>query len=81
MKTEWHESENLSYYYDDDTGRILGSAFRYPNQTTVWVAKIEKSDMPYTNENEMILGHFISLQSAKTMVEEYWNIQNRTLLE
>jgi hypothetical protein len=81
MKTEWRHADHMSYYFNAETGRILGSIFRYANQNVVWIAKVEKNVIPYTNDNEVHLGHFISSESAKTMVEEYWNLQNRTLLE
>lgn len=78
MKTKWNES---NYYFDEDTGRILGLAFKYANQEVVWCAKIYTQDLPHTNDNERHLGQFISCDSAKKMIEEYWSMQNRTLLE
>jgi len=81
MKTEWRDASGISYYFDHDTGRILGSVFSYANTASIWVAKVEKSIIPYTNDNEVILGHFISLQAAKIMVENWWIMQERTLLE
>jgi len=81
MNTEWRNADYISYYFNTESGKILGSVFRIANQSIVWVARAEKNVIPFTNENDIHLGHFISIETAKKMVEEYWNIQNRTLIE
>lgn len=78
MKPKWNES---NYYFDEETGRILGLAFKYANQEVVWCAKIYTEDVPFTLENEKHLGQFISSETARKMIEEYWLVHNRTLLE
>lgn len=80
MMNNWQETENTHYYYNEETGRILGVAYKYANQNIVWCSKIYKDNIPFTNDNEYYLGQFINLNSAKKSIEHYWEVQNRTLL-
>lgn len=81
MNNEWKDVENASYYFNQEDGKVLGMVFKYASQNLIWCAKILKDNIPFTNENEWILGQFVNAESAKRNVEEYWTIQSRTLLE
>jgi hypothetical protein len=78
MKPKWNES---NYFYDEDNGRVLGLAFKYANQNVVWCAKVYTDEIPFTPENEKHLGQFISCEFARKMIENYWLMHTRTLLE
>jgi hypothetical protein len=73
---EWRDAEHkVSYYYIQTTGRIVGQVYNMAH-TNIYGARI------YTEFNEeKYLGQYISYDTSKKSIEEYWNIQNRTLLE
>ena len=73
---EWRDAEHkVSYYYIQTTGRIVGQVYNMAH-TNIYGARI------YTEINEeKYLGQYISYDTSKKSIEEYWNIQNRTLLE
>jgi hypothetical protein len=81
MNNEWRDVEQASYYFNQDNGKVLGMIFKYANQNVIWGAKIFKDRIPVTNDNEWILGQFVNAESAKRNVEQYWEVQSRTLLE
>ena len=71
---DWRDSEhNTSYCYLKDTGRIVGQVYNYAH-TKIYGAKV------YSELNEeKHLGQYIDLNSAKIAVDNFWNIQERTL--
>jgi hypothetical protein len=73
---EWRDAEHkVSYYFTQNTGRIVGQVYNMAH-TNIYGAKV------YNDHNEeKYLGQYISYDTAKKATEEYWNIQNRTLLE
>jgi len=71
---EWKDADHkVSYYYQTDTGRIVGQIHNLAH-TTIYAAKI----LNQSNE-ELYLGQYINGQFAKLAVEYYWNVQERTL--
>jgi len=82
MDFKWTDTEGSNFYFfDGDTGRVLGMSFKYTSQNVVWCSKIYKQELPFNNDSEVHLGQFIGLESAKRAVENFWEIQSRTLLE
>ena len=73
---EWRDAEHKVYYYFiQTTGRIVGQVYNMAH-TNIYGAKI------YTKFNEEnYLGQYISYEAAKKATEEYWLIQERTLIE
>ena len=71
----WTDNENSShYYYDEKTGKILGSTHKI-HSNIVWVAKIATSNPA----EEYYLGHYISADFGKKAVESFLDQQSRTL--
>ena len=72
---KWLEKEFSQWvYYDDIDGKIIGSVYKIGNMNSIWGAKV------YI-ELEGILGQYIDSDYARRAVENYWDIQSRTLLE
>lgn len=74
MTREWlNADQNCSYYFFRHSGKIVGQAFNFAH-TRIWGAKIYV--LP---TEELLLGQYISLESAKRAIEEYWDEKDRTL--
>jgi len=72
----WKDTEqNHLYLYQVKNGLIIGQVYNLAH-TKVWGAKINV----FPNE-EKYLGQYVSVDFAKRATEEYWEIQERTLLE
>ena len=72
---KWLEKEFSQWvYYDDIDGKIIGSVYKIGNMNSIWGAKV------YI-ELEGVLGQYIDSDYARRAVENYWDIQSRTLLE
>ena len=74
MRRDWLNAEqNVSYYFFRHSGRIVGQAFNFAH-TRIWGAKI------YIDPTEeLLLGQYISLETARVAIEEYWDEKDRTL--
>ena len=68
------EKEFDHVYYDDDDGKIIGAVYKIGNQNSIWGARIYA-------DIEGVLGQYIDSNYARRAVEQYWDIQSRTLLE
>ena len=62
-------------YYDDEDGKIIGTVYKVGNTQTIWGATVHRNNV------DGALGQYIDSDFAKSAVEEYWDIQSRTLLE
>jgi hypothetical protein len=72
---KWMEKEFSQWvYYDDKDGKIIGAVYKIGNATGIWGAKVYA-------ELEGVLGQYIDSDYAKTAVEYFWEVQDRTLLE
>jgi len=72
---KWMEKEFSQFvYYDEADGKIIGAVYKIGNQNSIYGAKINA-------DVEGILGQYIDSDYARRAVEEYWEIQSRTLLE
>lgn len=73
----WAEKEyEQRVYYDTDDGKIIGSVYKVGNNQTIWGAQVYS-----TNNESLVLGQYISMDYAKRGVENFWDIQSRTLIE
>jgi len=79
---EWRERNAKWYYYDTETGMIVGSTFKVALQE-VWgsVVNTGSYEFAFKMDDERRLGHYIEQDFAKRAVENYWAVQSRTLLE
>jgi hypothetical protein len=78
MTYEWKEGTQVSnclYYFQKETGLIVGQVHMVTH-TNIWVSKIYKS-----HTDEHYLGQYITLEFAKKSIENYIDVQSRTLLE
>ena len=73
----WKENETAEchYYYREEDGRIVGQTNKI-SHTKIWLSKI----MLISNE-EQYLGQYIDLHHSKKAIEQFWLIQERTLIE
>lgn len=70
----WRDADHkVSYYYKNDTGRIIGQVYNLAH-TNIYGAKIFSE----FNE-EKYLGQYINETFAKQAIEYFWNLQERTL--
>lgn len=78
---KWIEKEfGLWTYYNEDDGRIIGVVHKLgTGSSTVWLAKMYK--VSNFNHEELFNGQYIDSDHAKRSVENYWDIQGRTLIE
>lgn len=76
VEFEWKDVEGgTQYFFRKDNGLIVGQVYNMAH-TKIFGAKI-----PVTASEENILGHYINIDFAKKAVENYWEMQGRTLLE
>lgn len=67
----WKDTENDTlYYYQSNDGKIIGQVHKI-SHTKVWIAKIDEHQ----------LGQYIDRDFAKKALENYYLIQERTLIE
>ena len=76
MNRLWKDADHdVHYIYNENDGRIVGQINKIAH-TKIWLSKI------IINHNEeKYLGQYIGHDFAKRAVEEYWLIQDRTLIE
>lgn len=75
MSFDWKNTENNNYYfYKTETGQIVGQVHNVVH-TQIWLAKIV-----HTHNDEKYLGQYITSEFAKKSIENYWNMQERTLV-
>lgn len=72
----WKDSEHdVHYIYNETDGRIVGQINKIAH-TKIWLSKII-----FNHNEEKYLGQYIGYEFAKKSIEEYWAIQDRTLIE
>lgn len=80
MKYEWRNYSDRYYYYNTETGKIVGVANKIALQE-VYISLVYIGEYTFTIQDEIHLGQYISLEHAKKAAELFWDIQNKTLLE
>lgn len=76
---EWQERGTAHYYYDTDTGKIVGSVSKLMSND-IWIALVHTGVYTFTLDDERHLGQYIDKVFAKDAVEHFWAVQNRTLI-
>ena len=72
----WQEYENnTQYFYDDIDGMVIGQVHRFGTSNSVYTATVKPDNI------DNLLGQFVSLDYAKNAVQNFWNTQDRTLLQ
>lgn len=78
MNTAWRDTEqNCHYFYKMDTGLIIGQVHNIAH-TKIWIANILSGS---NSSEEKFLGRYITVDFAKSAVEQYWHVQQRTLID
>ena len=77
---DWQERGSAYYYYDVNTGKIVGQVSKIVLSEN-WIALVNVGKYTLTLDDEKHLGQYIDLTSAKKAVVYFWDVQNRTLLE
>ena len=76
---DWQERGSAYYYYDVDTGKIVGQVSKIVLSEN-WIALVNVGKYTLTLDDEKHLGQYIDLNFAKKAVEYFWDTQNRTLI-
>jgi hypothetical protein len=72
----WQEYENnTQYYYDDKDGMVIGQVHRFGTSNSVYTATVKPDNI------DCVLGQFVSSDYARNAVQNFWNIQDRTLIQ
>ena len=73
---EWKDADHkTSYCYLKESGKIIGQIYNLAH-TNIYGAKV------YSELNEeRYLGQYIDSNSAKAAIDNFWNIQERTLTD
>ena len=79
-KYEWKEKANAWYYYDTNTGKIVGRSNKIALSGDICIALVFTGMYTFTVDDERHLGQYISVETAKNAVEYYWDREDRTLL-
>jgi hypothetical protein len=73
---KWQEFEhNSQFYYDESDGLVIGHVHKFGNMASIHTATVKCDNVDKT------LGQYITVSYAKKAVEQFWDIQDRTLLE
>lgn len=76
---EWERYGDKYYYYNTDTGKIVGAVNKIALQE-VWISVVYTGVYSFTLNDEKHLGQYINLDSAKRAAEFFWERESRTLL-
>lgn len=72
----WKDSSNnTAYYFYEGDGKIIGQVHNIAH-TDIWLAKIIFN---YTEEK--YLGQYVTQTFARHAIENFWEIEDRTLLD
>lgn len=78
MNTAWRDTEqNCHYFYKTENGLIIGQVHNIAH-TKIWIANILSGS---NSNDEKFLGRYVTVDFAKKAVQDYFEIQNRTLLD
>lgn len=70
----WHDWEqNTQYYYNESDGMVIGQVHNFGN-SSLHTATVKPDNI------DKILGYYINKSYAKTAVERYWEIEDRTMI-
>lgn len=73
---KWKDCDHDTYYYyDEENGLIVGQIHKMAH-TKIWISKVI-----HGHNDEKFLGQYISYEFALMAVENYWLVQERTLID
>jgi hypothetical protein len=76
MDRLWKDGDHdVFYFYNEEDGRVVGQINKIAH-SKIWLAKVI-----FNVNEEVYLGQYIAYEFAKKATEEYWLIQDRTLIE
>lgn len=76
MKRTWKDGDHdVFYFYNEENGRVVGQIHKIAH-TKIWLSKII-----FNVNEEKYLGQYIAYEFAKAATENYWLIEDRTLIE
>ena len=72
----WQDYEATNkYYYDDDDGMIIGQIHKFGTSVSIYTATVKPDNI------DKLLGQYVNIDYAQKAVENFWLIQDRTLIE
>jgi hypothetical protein len=72
----WQDYEATNkYYYDDDDGMIIGQIHKFGTSVSIYTATVKPDNI------DKLLGQYVNVDYAQKAVENFWLIQDRTLIE
>jgi hypothetical protein len=73
---KWQDYEATNkYYYDDDDGMIIGQIHKFGTSVSIYTATVKPNNI------DKLLGQYVNVDYAQKAVENFWLIQDRTLIE
>lgn len=76
MNYSWKDNNNNTYYYYKVINGLVCGQVHQITHTQTWMTKVWENP-----SEEQTLGIFISIEHAKAAVQQYYDMQERTLLE
>jgi len=80
IKYEWKNVSDNYYYYNSATGKIVGLTSKIALQD-IYFSVVYIGEYTFTIDDEKHLGQYVSLDYGKKVIENFWDMQHRTLLE
>jgi hypothetical protein len=72
----WQDYEATNkYYYDDSDGMIIGQIHKFGTSVSIYTATVKPDNI------DKLLGQYVNVDYAQKAVENFWLIQDRTLIE
>jgi hypothetical protein len=72
----WQDYEATNkYYYDDADGMIIGQIHKFGTSVSIYTATVKPDNI------DKLLGQYVNVDYAQKAVENFWLIQDRTLIE
>jgi hypothetical protein len=72
----WQDYEATNkYYYDDSDGMIIGQIHKFGTSVSIYTATVKPDNI------DKLLGQYVNIDYAQKAVENFWLIQDRTLIE
>lgn len=80
MNYEWKSVGDKYYYYNITNGKIVGLTSKIALQD-IYFSVVYTGEYTFSIADEKHLGQYVSLEHSKKTIENFWDIQSRTLLD
>jgi len=77
---DWKNLDDKFYYYETNTGKIVGFVHKYA-LTSIWNSVVYVGNDRHIQSGEVGLGQYVDMDFARKAIVNYWDIESRTLLE